>query len=136
MAVKVLSRTTPNHKMQVRSWLAELVMLRSLGSLPAFFWRDRRWKGKHTSEVRAVSKFIKSSNESTLIKIAENRDVVTWTDYAFVQFLLQQELDKMRRFMLPKDRTPVEEIVTEFEDLREEKFGRKKKSLFEQIDNL
>ena len=136
MPVKVQSQTTPGHKMQVRSWLSELVMLRSQGALPSYFWRDSRWRGNYTSEVRAVSKFIKAGGELSLIKIAENRAIVTWTDYALVQYLLTQEMNRFKKAMLPKDRSPVENFSYEDTDLRETKFQIKNKSTFEKLDSL
>lgn len=136
MPVKVQSQTTPSHKMQVRSWLAELVMLRSIGSLPAYFWRDSRWRGKYTSEVRAVSKFIKVGGELNLVKIAEDRSIVTWTDYALVQYLLSREQEKFRKAMMPKDREPPKTISYDDSDLREAKYSIKNKSTFEKLDSL
>ena len=87
---KIASRTTPGHNMQARSWITELVMLRSnMGQLPPYFWREPKWKWRYTNEVKAASKFIKRYGESTVVKIVcANRQLATLASYGELEFLL------------------------------------------------
>lgn len=139
MARKVKSATTPNHKMQLRSWLAELVMLRSNRGrpLPPYFWRDNRWKWAYTREVKAVSKFIKSYGENIVVSVACNKKIHTFTDYANLEFHLQNEQASVERLARPKD---LGEVMNEdagvVEDLREPRSFAIKKTLFERLAEL
>lgn len=137
MPKKVQSRTTPNHKMQLRSWLAELVMLRSNRGrpLPPFFWRDTRWKWKYTHEVKAISKFIKQYGDNIVASvITNNRKIITARDYATMEFNLQNAVAINQRLSSPKDTTPVKyEDFSNLKDLREKKNVVRKKTLFEKL---
>lgn len=135
----IKSSTTPNHRMNLRSWLAELVMIRAnRGSLlPPFFWRDARWKWKYTNEVKAASKFIKKFGEALVVKVVADNPVTTFSDYGNMEFLLQSELDILMRHMLPKDFSPVvDEDQEEIEDIRGPRIINKQKGLFSRLYEL
>lgn len=132
------STTTPGHNMQLRSWLAELVMLRAnKGPLKPYFWRDVRWKWRYTNEVKAVSKYIKTYGEAVVVAVAADSKVNTFTDYARLEFLLQNEAAKYTRLPSIKDSSPVVDIVKiTGVDLREQRNIKRKKSLFEKLSEL
>lgn len=124
--------------MQPRSWIAELVMLRAGGRLPPYFWRDTKWKWKYTHEVKAASKFIKAYGESTVVKIViANKKLTTLTSYGELEYLLQNEADRLRRLALPKDTSPLrDEVCVKGEDLRTPRPFVRKLTLLEKLDEL
>lgn len=132
------SITTPGHVMQVRSWLAELVMVRSLGELPPYFWRDQRWKWKYANEVKAVTKFIKKYGEGVVAKaVCDDKKIKSFADYAHLEYSLQREADAQHKLSLPKDTTPVKnEDRRPIADLREPRSVVSKKGLFERLSEL
>lgn len=134
----VQSMTTPGHIMQLRSWLAELVMVRSSnGRLPEYFWRDTRWKWRYGNEVKAVSKFIKKYGEDVVVKVVCGNPIKSFTDYAELEFLLQKEAEAKKRLASPKDTTPVtNEERRDLPDLREPRSVVSKKTLFERLAEL
>lgn len=135
----VQSMTTPGHMMQLRSWLAELAMVRSTnGRLPEFFWRDTRWKWRYANEVKAVSKFLKKYGEDVVVKVVcGNKTIKSFTDYAELEFLLQKEAEVKQRLASPKDTTPVKnEERRDTIDLREPRSVVSKKKLFERLAEL
>jgi hypothetical protein len=134
----IQSLTTPNHHMQLRSWLAELVMVRSTnGRLPEYFWRDTRWKWRYGNEVKAVTKFIKKYGESVVVKVVCNNPVKSFTDYAELEFLLQKEYEAKQRLAIPKDTTPVmNEERRDLTDLREPRSVVSRKNLFERLSEI
>ena len=121
--IKVQSQTTNGHKMQLRSYIAELMLIRQfgLGSLHPYFWRHKYWKGLYMKEVRAVSKFLKSYGERAVVTVANNVQINTFTNYAELEFFLQKESAG---------------YTYEVEDLREPRFFVRKKGLFEQLDEF
>ena len=134
---KIQSQTTPGHRMQIRSWLAELVLWRAnRGRLPPYFWRNTKWKWKYTNEVKAASKFIKKYGEATVTKIVcFNKKLTTLTSYGELEFLLQAEEARLKRLAAPKDTTIlIDEAPVVLEDLREPRIVSKKKGLFERLD--
>lgn len=138
--IKIQSLSTPGHNMFVRSWLAELVMTRANKGqkLKPYFWRDSRWKWKYTSEVKAVSKFIKKYGEAAVVKVvSENRKIFTFASYGEMEVLLQKEHGRIERLLLPKDNTEVTseepEVVT---DLRGPRLSISKKGLFQRLAEL
>lgn len=139
MASKRNSLTTPGHKMQERSALAELVMLRSYLRLPPYFWRDSRWKWKYTQEVKAISKFIKKYGLDVVSKILRRNYISTVAkDYGNIEVLLQREMDSISRLAMTKDTTEVKaETLPEVEDLRGARPSFvKKKTLFERLSEI
>ena len=134
----IKSLTTPNHMMQLRSWLAELVMVRSSdGRLPEYFWRDTRWKWKYSNEVKAVTKFIKKFGEAVVIKVTCDTRIKSFADYGELEYLLQKESEAKQRLSLPKDTTEVKnEEHQELTDLREPRSVVSKKNLFERLSEL
>jgi len=138
MAKKRKSLTTPGHTMTLRNSLAELVLLRAnQGKLPEYFWRDSRWKWDYGREVQAITKFIKKYGEEVVSKVITSNYVSTTADYGNLEFLCQQEMDRLARLYKPKDTTPVEaEVFEEVKDLREPRPSHFKKGLFERLDEI
>lgn len=136
---KIESQTTPGHKMLPRSWVAELVMWRAnRGKLPPYFWRNQKWKWKYGQEVRAATKFVKKYGEDAVVRVVcANKKLITLSSYGDIEFLLQQEEERLRRLSLPKDTTPLAEEVHEpLEDLREPRSVSRKVGLFEKLAML
>lgn len=135
----ILSLTTPNHKMQLRSWLAELVMTRAYpGQLPPFFWREQKWKWIYSNEVKAITKFINKYGESAVAKtLIDNRQIKSAGKYSDIEYLLQHEAERLNRLAKPKDFSPIEPVVElrDLEDVRDFK-TTVKKGLFERMREL
>ena len=136
--IKVQSQTTDGHKMQLRSYIAELMLIRQfgLGSLHPYFWRHKYWRGLYTKEVRAVSKFLKSYGDRAVVTVANNVQINTFTNYAELEFFLQKESAGYSRLSQPKDTSKIKNETYEVEDLREPRFFVRKKGLFEKLDEL
>jgi len=136
--IKVLSQTTHGHKMQLRSYIAELMLIRQYGltSLQPYFWRHKYWRGLYTKEVRAVSKFLKTYGPRAVVAVANNIQINTFTNYAELEFFLQKEAAKEYRLTQPKDTSKVNDEAIEVQDLREPRFFVKKKGLFEALDEF
>jgi len=138
MKIKVLSQTTDGHKMQLRSYIAELMLIRQygVGSLRPYFWRHKFWKGLYTREVRAVSKFLKTYGPQAVVEVVNNIKITSFTDYAQLEFFLQKEAARIQRLAAPKDTSKTKNEAYEVEDLREPRFFIKKKGLFDKLDEL
>jgi hypothetical protein len=137
--MKKPSLTTPGHKMTLRNSLAELVLLRANhGKLPEYFWRDTRWKWAYAREVQAITKFIKKYGEDVVSKVILSNYVATTADYGNLEFLLQEQMDKLARLYKPKDTTPVKaEVDEKVPDLREPRPSSfKRKSIWERLDEI
>lgn len=136
--IKVSSQTTAGHKMQLRSYIAELMLIRQYGldSLSPYFWRHKYWRGLYTKEVRAVSKFLKSYGPLAVVTVANNIQINTFTNYAELEFFLQKEAAKIYRLTQPKDTSKIKNETCEVKDLREPRFFIKKKGLFEKLNEL
>ena len=134
--MKILSQTTRGHNMQLRSWLAELVMLRTYGKLKPYFWRDSRWRGIYTQEVKAVSKFIKNYGNRAIVMVAENPFIKTFTDYANIEWRIQEFAKSDELIRKPKDFEPPISPISQGEDLRDYEIKKTNKiSLFDRLDS-
>lgn len=136
---KFVSLSTPGHKMDCANYLVELAFVRQNKGrkLPAFFWREQRYKWKYGREIQACKKFVKKYGEGIILLVALENYVDTWTDFAKVEFFLQkyQELKDLRR--TPKDTTEVkEETVEVANDFRDFTPPPRKKGLFERLREL
>lgn len=136
--LKIKSETTPNHNMQLRSYVAELMLIRQFGkhSLMPYFWRHPRFKGTYTREVRAISKFIKTYGPSAVVSVACDVGIRTFTNYAEIEFFIQKEAAKSKRLAVPKDVTEVYTESETYEDLREPRVTQRKKGIFERLNEL
>lgn len=133
------SATTTNHKMQVRSWVAERMMIRQFGkALGPYFWRENRWKWKYMQEVKAATKFIKAYDEDMVLKVVcENKKLVTLASYGGIEFLLQNEQARLDRLSKKKDTSPVTyEVHASGEDLRGPRSTSRRTGLFDRLDNM
>ena len=138
MKIKVQSQTTDGHKMLLRSYIAELMLIRQYGisSLRPYFWRHKFWKGLYTKEVRAISKFLKSYGNKAVVEVANNVHITTFTNYAELEFFLQKEAANGKRLATLKDTSKTKIEEHRVEDLREPRFFIKKKGLFEKLNEL
>lgn len=136
--IKVSSQTTAGHKMQLRSYIAELMLIRQYGikSLSPYFWRHKYWKGLYTKEVRAVSKFLKSYGAKAVVAVASNIKITTFTDYAELEFFIQREATGLARLSKLKDTSEIKNETYEVKDLREPRFSIRKKGLFEKLNEF
>ncbi len=136
--IKVSSQTTTGHKMLLRSYIAELMLVRQYGlsSLRPYFWRHKYWSGLYTREVRAVSKFLKSYGPKAVVAVASDVKINTFTDYAQIEFFIQREAAKGLRLAQPKDTSEIKNETHEVHDLRESRFSIRKKGLFEKLDDF
>lgn len=136
--IKVLSQTTHGHQMQLRSYLAELMLIRQYGltSLQPYFWRHKFWRGLYTREVRAISKFLKSYGERAVVEVASKTSISTFTNYAELEFFLQKESARDKRLAQPKDTSEIKDETDEVHDLRGPRFSIRKKGLFEKLDEF
>jgi hypothetical protein len=136
--IKVQSQTTAGHKMELRSFLAELMLIRQYGlqSLCPYFWRHKYWRGLYTVEVRAISKFLKSYGQEAVIAVIGNIKINTFTNYAELEYFLQKIRAANNRLAKPKDTTKIINETCTVEDLREPRFFVKSKGMFERIDEL
>lgn len=135
---KLESLTTPGHMMQVRSWIAELMMVRyHKGQLPPYFWRDGRWKWRYANEMKAVTKFIKKYGEGVVLKVICDAKINSFASYAELEFHLQREFEAQARLALPKDTTEVVNEVRDVStDLREPRSVVSKRGLFDRLAEL
>ena len=136
--IKVKSETTPNHNMQLRSYIAELMMVRQYGldNLGPYFWRSKRWRGTYTREVRAITKFINKYGEEAIVNLCCNMSINTFANYADIEFFLQREASSIARKKLPKDISGITCEVSVSEDLREPRSFIKQKGLFDKLDEI
>lgn len=134
------SLSTPGLKQDCSNYLVELVFLRSNKGtrLPAKFWQEQRYKWRYRNEIQACRKFIKKYGEPAVLSIAmHNQNVTTWTDFAKIEFLLQQIEESRVRRALPKDTSDViEETVKVEADHRDFTPRGPKKGLFERLKEL
>ena len=138
LASKYSSRTTPGHKMNSRTWLAELLVLRSNDfMLPENFWKTPKYKWHFANEIKSISKFIKAYGEKLVSHLILNTTITTFTDYAFVEFLIQNELAKAARLDSPKDTSELNsEDISPIKDLRESRKNFHKQGLFLRLKEL
>ena len=101
-----LSSGTPQ---DCSNYLVELAFLkRNKGTrLPPKFWQQQRYKWAYRKEIQACRKFIKKYGEPSVLYIAMNNHITSWSDFAHIEFLLQKIAERSRRLATPKDTTPV-----------------------------
>ena len=134
------SLSTPGLKQDCSNYLVELVFLRSNkgARLPSKFWQQQRYKWRYRNEIQACRKFIKKFGEPAVLYVAMHyQDVITWRDFAKVEFLLQQLAERKARRALPKDISKVsKEAIKVTEDYRDFTPQAPKKSLFDRLEEL
>ncbi len=137
---KFNSLSTPGVKQELSNYLVELAFMRQNrgAKLKPYFWRDTKYKFRYRREIMACRKFVKKYGESFVLSIALANHIRTWTDFAKIEFLLQQKAESQMRKALPKDSTPIEDdFIKETEDLRDFSLAKPKKhSLFERLKEL
>jgi hypothetical protein len=144
MAKKKKSRfnslSTPGNRQDLSNYLVELAFLRQNrgNPLPPKFWQQTRYKARYRREIMACRKFIKKYGEPFVLSVALKNYIRSWTDFARIEFLLQQKKESLERKASPKDSTPVEkEFSQESSDLRDFDIPQTKtKSLFERLKEL
>lgn len=134
------SLSTPGTKQDCSNYLVELAFLRANKGtkLPPKFWQQQRYKWRYRREIQACRKFIKKYGEPFVLHVAiHNQALTTWTDFARVEFLLQQLQERRERLALPKDTSPVEqESVKVTKDVRDFTPAPSRKNLFERLREL
>lgn len=141
------SLSTPGEKVALQTWLVELVMTRANKGrkLPPKFWNDLKYRGRFRREIQGLNKGLKEYGQTAVIRATWNNFLDTFTDYQKFTFLLQCEMERLKRLSLPKDFSPVEiENIQPPPDLRiktsnmaSHQGGKKfKHSVFEKLANL
>jgi hypothetical protein len=133
------SLSTPGHRQDCSNYLVELAFLRrNRGTrLPAKFWQLQRYKWQYRKEIQACRKFIKKYGEPTVLYIAMQHHITTWTDFAHLEFLLQKVAERQKRLAAPKDISGVSrESVKVAEDYRDFTPKPRKKGLFDRLKEL
>jgi len=134
------SLSTPGVKQDCSNYLVELVFLRqNYGKrLKPKFWQEVKYKFRYKREIQACRRFIKKYGEPIVLYIAiQHKDLRSWTDFAHIEFLLQQKMESFQRRALPKDATSVQtETVKVTNDLRTFTPSAPKKGLFERLKEL
>jgi hypothetical protein len=134
------SLSTPGLKQDCSNYLVELIFLRSNKGtrLPSKFWQQQRYKWRYRNEIQACRKFIKKFGEPAVLYVAmHHQDIITWRDFAKVEYLLQQLEESKARRALPKDTSQVsKEAVKVKEDFRDFTPPAPRKSLFERLEEL
>lgn len=136
---KFNSLSTPGLRQELSNYLVELAFLRSnkLIRLPQKFWQLVKYKFRYRREIMACRKFIKKYGEATILFIAQNNYVISWTDYAKIEVLLQKYKESQDRLLLPKDFSSVpSSIKKRGVDLRESSSLPSKKGLFEKLEEI
>ena len=134
------SLSTPGTKQDLSNYLVELAFLRTNHGIkmPPRFWRLAKYKFRYMREIKGVRKFIKEYGEPTVLHIALNNYITTWTKYDQLHVLAQKYKESIERRKSPKDTTPVlPENVSRGDDLRGQVNRRpRKRGLFEKIEEL
>ncbi len=107
------------------------------GQLSPYFWREQKWKWIYANEVKAVTKFLKKYGDGAVAKtLIDNRQIKSVAKYAELEYMLQNEAERLVRLAVPKDNSPIE--VSEKEDLPDLRdfTTRTRKGLFERISEL
>lgn len=137
--IQYMSRTTPGHEMQLRTWLAETLMIRQINwKLPEKFWTLPKYKFKFATEIKAVSKYIKKYGEGAVVRaVLDNKKLTSMSDYAFAEVCLQNEEASLKRISLPKDTSPAPERINNISsaDLRDAR-PEPKENLFTKLDRI
>lgn len=142
----VPSLSTPGEKVALTTWLIELVMTRRNKGrpLPPKFWNELKYRGQFRREIMALNKGIKEYGQTAVIRATYNNFLDTFTDYQQFTYLLQMEMERLKRLANPKDLTEVvmQEPTILPKDLRPEYFvslparQQGKKSLFDRLKEL
>jgi len=133
------SLSTPGHRQDCSNYLVELAFLKNnKGSkLPPKFWQLHKYKWQYRREIQACRKFIKKYGESVVLYVAMHNHIVTWTDFAKVEFLMQKIAERNVRLASPKDKSDVKsEVIEVKEDFRDFIPRPSKKGLFERLKEL
>ena len=137
---KFNSIITPGVKQDASNYLVELAFLRANHGAPLQpkFWQQSKYKFRYRIEIQACRKFIKKYGEPNVIYIAMHNHITSWSDFAKVEFLLQQRNERAARLSKPKDTLPIRIEVSEpVVDLRINKITPKiKKGLFERLEEI
>lgn len=134
------SLSTPGQKQDCSNYLVELAFLKDNHGirLPPKFWQLTRYKFRYRREIQACRRFIKKYGEPDVLYVALNNHITTWTDFARIEFLLQQRAERRQRIAAPKDISPV---VVDFSQENIDKRvnvkrRERKKGLFERLGEL
>lgn len=134
---KFNSLSTPNLKIDLSNYLVELAFLRSNRGirLPAYYWRETKYKFRFKREIQAVRKFIKKYGESAVLKVSINNYIDSYTDYAKIEFLLQKIQEHKELLLKPKDISSVsKDFLPPKIDLRDNHESKKRNvGVFEKI---
>lgn len=130
---------TPGMRVNIQTYLVELVMVRrNKGKvLPAKFWTELKWRGQFRREIMAVNKAIKEYGKYCVIRAISNNFIDTLTDYQTFVYLVQLEMERLKRLATPKDNRLVEpENLIVGPDLREGMRAATKRGLFNRLGEL
>ncbi len=133
------SLSTPGLRQECSNYLVELAFLkRNRGTrLPSKFWQQQRYKWQYRKEIQACRKFIKKYGEPTVLYVAMNNHITTWTDFAHLEFLLQRLAERQVRLAAPKDTSEVKrETVKVANDHRDFTPTPRKLGLFDRLKEL
>lgn len=138
----VPSLSTPGEKVALTTWLIELVMTRRNKGhkLPPKFWNELKYRGQFRREIMALNKAIKEYGQQAVIRATYNNFLDTFTDYKEFTYLLQLEMERLKRLAAPKDLMEIKKSAAEIlpPDLREKTTQIKtpQKSLFKRLEEL
>ncbi len=106
--------------------------------MPPKFWQYSRHKFQYKREIQAVRRFIKKYGEPDVIYISMHNSIRTWTDYAAIEFKLQERKEYHEMVALPKDTSEVtKEVVNRGPDLRQSRPAKiKRAGLFDRLQEL
>lgn len=103
------SLSTPGLKQDCSNYLVELVFLRKNDGkkLEPRFWTSTKYKFRFSNEIKACRKFIKKYGEAAVLHVAIHNYITTWTDFATLEVLLQNVVERKKRLAAPKDLSEV-----------------------------
>lgn len=130
---------TPGMRVNIQTYLVELVMVRKNKGklLPAKFWTELKYRGQFRREIMAVNKAIKEYGKYCVIRAILNNFIDTLTDYQNFTYLVQLEMERLKRLAVPKDtREAIEEKKIVGPDLREGMKAKQKRGLFSRLGEL
>lgn len=134
------SLSTPGVKQDCSNYLVELVFLRRNHGrrLASKFWQQTQYKFKYRREIQACRRFIKKYGEPSVLYVAlHNPYITTWTDFAKIEYLMQQRMEILQRRATSKDISPVKpESVKVNIDLRTTRTPTRKKRLLQRLREL
>lgn len=130
---------TPGMRVNIQTYLVELVMVRKNKGkvLPAKFWTELKYRGQFRREIMAVNKAIKEYGKYCVIRAILNNFIDTLTDYQNFTYLVQLEMERLKRLAVPKDtREATVEKLEVGPDLREGMKAKQKRGLFSRLGEL